>query len=80
MNAIMDKVRQTISDVFGVAASDLTPDSSPQTVEAWDSMGHLNLVLALEQAFNVQFSPEEIAGMTSVQLVSDTLARKGASA
>jgi acyl carrier protein len=78
MNAIMDTIRQTISDVFGVPASDLTPDSSPQTVEAWDSMGHLNLVLALEQAFNVQFSPEEIAGMTSVRLAAETLAKKGA--
>lgn len=78
MNTIMDKVRQTISDVFGVAISDLTPDSSPQTVEPWDSMGHLNLVLALEQAFNVQFSPEEIAGMTSVRLAAETLAKKGA--
>ena len=74
-----DKVRQTISDVFGVSLGEVTADSSPQSIEAWDSMGHLNLILALEQSFSVQFSPEEIAGMTSVSLITQTLARKGVS-
>ena len=76
----LDRVRQAVADVFGVDAAGVSAASSPQTIEAWDSMGHLNLVLALEQSFGVQFSPEEIAGMTSVQLVLDTLARKGAGA
>jgi len=78
-NGALDKVRQTVSDVFGVPVAGITAESSPQTVEAWDSMGHLNLVLALEQSFGVQFSPEEIAGMTSVKLAAETLTRKGAS-
>jgi acyl carrier protein len=78
-SAITDKVRQAVSDVFGVSLAEITADSSPQTVEAWDSMGHLNLVLALEQSFGVQFSPEEIAAMTSVTLAAQTLAAKGAS-
>jgi len=77
-NGDLDKVRQAVSDVFGVPVADVTAESSPQTVEAWDSMGHLNLVLALEQSFGVQFSPEEIAGMTTVRLAAETLARKGA--
>jgi acyl carrier protein len=77
-DGVLDKVRQAVSDVFGVPAAEITADSSPQTVEAWDSMGHLNLILALEQSFGVQFSPEEIAVMTSVRLAADTLSRKGA--
>lgn len=76
----IDRVRQAVSDVFGVPVAEVTAESSPQTVEAWDSMGHLNLVLALEQSFGVQFSPEEIAGMVSVRLAAETLARKGAGA
>jgi acyl carrier protein len=78
VSAVLDQVRQAVSDVFGVPLTEVSADSSPQTVEAWDSMGHLNLVLALEQSFGVQFSPEEIAAMTSVRLAADTLTRKGA--
>ena len=77
-SALTDRVRQTVSDVFGVPIADLSAESSPQTVEAWDSMGDLNLVLALEQSFGVQFSPEEIAAMTSVALIASTLQGKGA--
>jgi len=76
--AITDRVRRAVSDVFGIPVEQVTADSSPQTVEAWDSMGHLNLVLALEQSFGVQFSPEEIAAMVSVTLAAQTLAAKGA--
>jgi acyl carrier protein len=76
-SAKLDRVRQAVADVFGVDAGGVTAESSPQSIEAWDSMGHLNLVLALEQSFGVQFSPEEIAGMTSVSLIIRTLDAKG---
>jgi acyl carrier protein len=67
-----------IADVFGVDASSVHIDSSPQTIEAWDSMGHLNLILALEQSFGVQFSPEEVAAMTSVRAIDAALSIKNA--
>ena len=73
----LDQVRQAVSDVFGVAVADVTAESSPQTIEAWDSMGHLNLVLALEQNFGAELTPEDIAAMTSVSAICDVLKRKG---
>ena len=79
MNNILDRVRQTVSDLFGVPSAQISESSSPQTIEAWDSMGHLNLVLALEQSFGVQFSPEEIAAMTNVALIGQTVTHRLAS-
>ena len=35
----------------------------------WDSFTHLELILALEEEFNVMFDPEEIAEMLTAQLV-----------
>ena len=63
-------VRQIASDIFGVPAELITMESSPQTIENWDSMQHLNLVLALEEKFGVQFDPEDIEQMTSVGAVA----------
>jgi acyl carrier protein len=54
------------SDVFGVPKDQIDPASSPQTIETWDSMQHLNLVLALEERFGLQLSPEEIEQMRSI--------------
>jgi acyl carrier protein len=55
-----------VSDIFAVSPESVTADSSPDTIESWDSIQHLNLVLALEEKFNLQFSPEEMEEMRSV--------------
>ena len=44
----------------------ITPETSPETIEAWDSIQHLNFVLALEEKFNFQLSPEEMEQIRSV--------------
>ncbi len=54
------------SDLFGVPAERITATSSPETLENWDSVQHLNLVLALEEKFGLQLSPEEVEQMKSI--------------
>ena len=66
------------SDVFQVPREQVKADSSPDTIANWDSLQHLNLVLALEQEFNVQFTPEEIEQLLSVELVAALLEEKRA--
>jgi len=73
---ILDRVRQMMADIFGVPVDQLTPASSPDNVETWDSIQHLNLVMALEQEFGVQFSPEEIEQLLSVELVASLVEEK----
>jgi acyl carrier protein len=65
-----DQVRNIASDIFGVAANKITADSSPETIENWDSMQHLNLVLAIEEKFGVQLAPEDIEQMKNVGAVA----------
>lgn len=66
---ITQRTVKTMATVFGVAEPTLTPDASPETIEAWDSHGHMNLVLALESAFDVEFDEDQIAQMNTVELV-----------
>lgn len=61
-----DEVRGVASDILGVPATRLSAASSPDTVESWDSVQHLNLVLALEEKFSLQLSPEEIEQMKTL--------------
>ncbi len=64
-----DKLRQTLSAVLGVAETDLSDDSSPDSLPSWDSVTHLNLVVSLEEVFGVAFSPEETMELTSLRLI-----------
>ena len=63
------KVQQIISNILNVPADSITPESSTKTVEAWDSMGHLMLILELEQEFDKQFPPEQVEKMTDVAAI-----------
>jgi acyl carrier protein len=77
MNPALDSAVQRIfADIFGVPLESIRPDSSPETIETWDSLQHLNLVLALEQEFQVQFDPEEIETLISPERVSAIVGEK----
>lgn len=60
------KVLKIAGDVLSVSPSALTENSSPKMVENWDSIRHLNLVLALEDSFALQFTPEEMEQMETI--------------
>ena len=70
-----EQVRSVASDIFGIPAGKITAESSPETIENWDSMQHLNLVLAIEEKFGVQLEPEDIEQMNSIGAVA-TLVEK----
>jgi acyl carrier protein len=60
-----ERVKQIMSDVFGIEVSTIDDQTSKDLVATWDSMNHINLVLALEQEFSVSFEVNEIESMTS---------------
>ena len=61
-----EQVRSIAADIFSVSPDHITSQSSPQNLDAWDSTQHLSFVLALEERFNLQFSPEEMEQMRDV--------------
>ena len=73
---LFERVRCIAADVLQVPATQLTQDSSTENVESWDSVHHLNLVLALEQEFDLQFEPEEIDQMHSLSHIVNVLENK----
>ena len=63
---VFEQIRSIASDLFEIPADRISAASSPETIEAWDSTQHLNLVLAIEQKFTLQLFPEEIEQMKSI--------------
>ena len=72
----VERLRRIFADLFSVPLENILPTSSPETIETWDSMHHLELVLALEQEFELQFSPEEIEQLLSFELVVNIVSEK----
>lgn len=64
-----ERVLKIVSQIMRVPEESLNDDSSPDNTENWDSLNHMNLILALEQEFKVQFSDEQIFELLNVKLI-----------
>jgi acyl carrier protein len=76
MPVIFQRVQRIAAAVFSVPIAQISAESSADTIETWDSLQHLNFVLAVEQEFGVQFTPEEIEKLISVNMVIEMLEAK----
>ena len=68
-----DRLKKVMADVLGVNAAAIDEDSSPDTIATWDSLRHMNLMLALEEEFSVKLKDEDIMTLISYPLILLTL-------
>lgn len=76
-SALEDPLYRVLREVLGVES--LAETSSPANVPAWDSVNHLNLILALESEYALELSLDETLEMRSVAEVRGVLRRRGVS-
>ena len=70
MPSTLNEVRQLAADILKRPIDEVPVTATRENVPGWDSMAHLNLVLAVEQHFDVQFLPDEMLQMLTVELVA----------
>lgn len=73
-----DKLKQVVSAVLRVPADQIDDATSPDTVEAWTSLAHLDLILAIEDEFGVTIPDEEVGDLTSFRLLKLTVDEQAA--
>lgn len=69
MSEIKQKILVVMADVFGMDVENIPAEAAPGVIEAWDSLKHMNLVLALEDEFNIRFPDEVIEQLISIELI-----------
>jgi acyl carrier protein len=72
----MDKrIKLVMTEVFGVPIEEISINSSSQNIQNWDSLKHMNLIIALEEEFEVSFDEDDIPEIQSFMKISDALNR-----
>jgi len=74
-----DRVRHILGVVLEMPEQQISEALSAEDTSNWDSIRHLNLVMALEEAFSVSFSSDELGRLTSYRAIADALAQRGIS-
>jgi len=72
-----ERIRSILSEVLEMPAHEVDERLAAEQTSNWDSIRQLNLMMAIEEAFNVSFSSEELGTLTSYRAIADALAGRG---
>ena len=74
---VLKAVIQIIQDVFDDPSLEITPETTADDVDGWDSMRHINIVVAVEAKFGIRFHTAELESLRNVgdlvSLIEDRL-------
>jgi acyl carrier protein len=71
-----DKLKNLLSVLLDIDKESINQDSSSETIEGWDSLKQMNIVVAIEEEFNISFDEEESLLSTSYQSLLDIITKK----
>jgi acyl carrier protein len=73
---IMQDLTPIFADVLDQPDLQLLPESNASTLDGWDSLAHINLVVAIEQNYGIHFTTRELEGLKDVGAMADLVERK----
>lgn len=71
-----NRIKKVISDILMVNQSIINDESSPETIDEWDSLKQMNIIVALEEEFDILLSDEDIIEMLNVKLINSIIKDK----
>jgi acyl carrier protein len=61
----MEKLNQILADTLKISLEEAAQNLTMNDVRNWDSLSHMNLILAIEEAYKIELTGDEIAEMTT---------------
>ncbi len=71
------KLAAVFAQALGIDSSRVSDELTYNTIPEWDSVAHMALVAALEEAFEVMLDTSDILDLSSVQVARSVLGRHG---
>ena len=70
---VFERLAEVFRDVFDDEEIELTDSTTSDDIEDWDSLEHVNLIIAVEQEFGIKFTMGEVTGMKNVGALVDII-------
>lgn len=70
-----EKLRQVFRETFDLDTSTAVDDLAYQGIPAWDSVGHMRLVAAIETAFDLMLDTDDVIGLSGFAKGLDIVGR-----
>lgn len=73
---ILTQIESVVTELLGRDKLNLTPETTAESVEGWDSLSHIQIVVGLERAFGIRFNAAELIDYQNVGALADGIQRK----
>ncbi len=74
---IFEALNEVFRDLFDDEAITVTDTTTAAEIEDWDSLEHINLIVAVEKKFGMKFSMGEVNKMKNVGEMADLIQQRG---
>lgn len=71
-------IESLVATTLNIPEDQVTPESDMTTLQNWDSLGHINLVLAIEETFGVIVDEDAVVELISVRAIREFVERSTA--
>ena len=74
--AIIQDLTPIFADILDLPDLQLNPESNASNVEGWDSLAHINLVLAIQRKYNIKFALGELQDLKNLGEMAALIQKK----
>lgn len=73
ISMLTKKLTELGAEILGVPSTLITPESTPDSLDSWNSLNHLRLITAVEEFYDIQISMRQIQEIESFGDLNDVL-------
>ena len=73
---LVNRVQDIFRDIFNIPGLDIYDGMTAYDLSAWDSLNHINLLVAIQQEFTIKFSLEELQHLNNVGEIIELILKK----
>ena len=66
----------TLSSLLNLPPDQLNRESSRDSIQEWDSLKHMHLIMALEEEFGIEFDDREVSALSGAAALLDSIMGK----
>lgn len=74
---VYERLNEVFQDVFDDETITVRDNTTADDIEDWDSLEHINLIVAVEKCFGMKFTMGEVTGMKNVGAMVDIILERG---
>jgi acyl carrier protein len=74
---VFERLQDAVATTLRVSSKDITETTRDEDLAAWDSLGHVNVMMTLEQTFDIVLDVEDFSKLNSIPAIVEYLKEQG---